>query len=221
MKFYKPTPTHMLIAVAVLVIAVAGLLLVLKPQDSVQPQVQVKAQSANLAQATPLKAEVPPTVAATPAQPVTPVMEQSTGVNTAAVAWQTGNPKAGTPNIPLNEKISAYTVVELQRPDHLPAEGEQIQLPMLNGKVLIADVQSTVINANGDYTWSGHLQGYGTDYPIVMTYGEHSIFATVTTPEGSYTLESLDGLGWLYKNPAEVELSVAGAKDFLEVDSVQ
>jgi hypothetical protein len=81
----------------------------------------------------------------------------------------------------------------------------------------VADVQSTTTNPNGDYTWSGHLQGHGTDYPVVMTYGEHSIFATITTPEGSYTMESIDGLGWLYKNPAEVELSNPGAKDFLDV----
>jgi hypothetical protein len=40
----------------------------------------------------------------------------------------------------------------------------------------------------------------------------------VTTPEGSYTMESIDGSGWLYKNPAEIELSIAGAPDFLEVD---
>jgi hypothetical protein len=34
-------------------------------------------------------------------------------------------------------------------------------------------------------------------------------------------MESLDGLGWLYKNPAEVELSNPGYKDFLEVNAIQ
>ena len=121
--------------------------------------------------------------------------------------------------ITLSEKISNYAIVQLeQHPAQFPAVGEQIQLPMLNGQSVMADVQSTTTNPNGDYTWTGHLQGYGTDYPVVMTYGEHSIFATITTPEGSYTMESIDGLGWLYKNPAEIELSNPGAKDFLEVN---
>ena len=54
-----------------------------------------------------------------------------------------------------------------------------------------------------------------------MTYGERSIFATITTPDGSYTMESLDGLGWLYKNPAEVELFNTDSKDFVEVNDIQ
>ena len=140
----------------------------------------------------------------------------------AVSSWQMGDIKTQTPKITLSEKISAYAIVELeQHPATFPAVGEQIQLPMLNGQKVIANVQSITTSPNGDYTWSGHLEGYGDDYPVVMTYGEHSIFATITTPEGSYTMESLDGLGWLYKNPAEIELSNPGAKDFLEVNAIQ
>jgi hypothetical protein len=128
--------------------------------------------------------------------------------------------KAAVPKITLSERISDYAIVALeQHPARFPAAGEQIQLPMLNGKQVLVNVESSTANPNGDYTWSGHLDGFGSDYPVVMTYGEHSIFATITTPEGSYTMESLDGSGWLYKNPAEVELSTPGAKDFLEIDS--
>lgn len=137
----------------------------------------------------------------------------------AQASWQMASVKAETPSIPLNEKISDYAIVELsQKPAAFPAVGEQISLPMLHGKVLVAKVESATKLLNGDYTWSGHVEGYGTDYPVVMTYGEHSVFATITTPEGSYTMESINGLGWLYKNPAEVELSHPGAKDFLEIE---
>ncbi len=140
----------------------------------------------------------------------------------ASSSWQMGDIKTLTPKITLSEKISAYAIVELeQHPAAFPAVGEQIQLPMLNGQKVTANIQSITTSPNGDYTWAGHLDGYGDDYPVVMTYGEHSIFATITTPEGSYTMESLDGLGWLYKNPAEVELSSPGAKDFLEVNAIQ
>lgn len=133
-------------------------------------------------------------------------------------SWQMGDVKSETPNIRLSEKISEYAIVQLdQNAAEHPSVGQQIQLPMLNGASVIANVEAANTNPNGDYTWSGHLQGYGTDYPVVMTYGEHSIFATITTPQGSYTMESIDGLGWLYKNPAEIELSNPGAKDFMEV----
>ena len=138
---------------------------------------------------------------------------------TAQASWQMGGVKAETPSIPLSEKISDYAIVELQQNlAAFPAVGEQISLPMLHGKTLVATVESVTNFPNGDYSWSGHLQGSGTDYPVVMTYGDHSIFATITTPEGSYTMESINGLGWLYKNPAEVELSHPGAKDFLEIE---
>jgi hypothetical protein len=138
----------------------------------------------------------------------------------AHVSWQMADVKAETPSIPLSEKISDYSIVELpQKAAALPALGEQISLPMLHGKTLIATVESVTNFPNGDYSWSGHLQGSGSDYPVVMTYGDHSIFATITTPEGSYTMESINGLGWLYKNPAEIELSHPGAKDFLEIEA--
>jgi len=147
---------------------------------------------------------------------------QSTPQLATSGSWKMGDIKSPTPKIPLSEQISSYAIVELEQvPATLPIAGQQVILPMLNGQKVIANVQSVVTNPNGDYTWSGHLQGYGDDYPVVMTYGEHSIFATITTPEGSYTMESLDGLGWLYKNPAEIELSTPGAKDFLEVNAIQ
>jgi len=152
-------------------------------------------------------------------------LSASTKVEAPAIshnAWQMADYKSETPKIPLNEKIVAYTIVQLeQHPANLPSVGEQVQLPMLHDQQITANVESTTVSPNGDYTWSGHLQGHGTDYPVVMTYGEHSIFATITTPEGSYTMESLDGLGWLYKNPAEIELSTPGSKDYLDVDSTR
>lgn len=133
-------------------------------------------------------------------------------------AWSLGGSKAKTPQIALNNVIRDYGVIEInQHPETTPQVGETVSLPMLNGKSILVDVKSTTLNPNGDKSWSGHLQGYGEDYPIIMTYGEHAIFAMITTPEGSYTMESTDGVGWLYKNPSELELSDAGSNDFLEI----
>ncbi|MES2673452.1 MAG: hypothetical protein V4660_04400 [Pseudomonadota bacterium] len=142
------------------------------------------------------------------------------GVNKTEV-WKVDDVNSPTPGIPLNERIIDYEIVEIsQRPERFPQAGEQITLPMLYGKKVVVEVQSIATSPNGDQTWSGHLQGQGTDYPVIVTYGEHAVFATITTPEGSYTMESVDGLGWLYKNPSEFELSDTNANDFLEVNEI-
>lgn len=222
MQVYKLTNTQKVLAGAVLAAAAcASILMVMQV-----PQMAARGTHLSTAESIPVlqhhsqvtaKAELPPTLVAPKTNRDLP---QTMPAQIADLkSWQMGDVKAATPKIPLSEKISDYAIVQLdQHPAQLPAVGEQIQLPMLNGQSVVANVQSSTTNPNGDYTWSGHLQGYGNDYPVVMTYGEHSIFATITTPEGSYTMESIDGLGWLYKNPAEIELSNPGAKDFLDVN---
>ncbi len=144
--------------------------------------------------------------------------------NTATVktnTWNVGGAKAQIPSIPLNERIRDYDVVEIeQHPESIPDVGDQVTLPMLKGQHVVVDVKSISISANGDKTWSGHLQGGGTDYPVIMTYGETSIFAMITTPEGSYSMESVRGVGWLYKNPSELELSSTENNDYLEVPEI-
>ena len=122
------------------------------------------------------------------------------------------------PSIPLNEKVKKYSVVRVNpHPENLPSEGEQIVLPLLDGQTIKVNVEVTKTTENGDYIWSGHLAGYSNDYPIVMTYGEKLTFATVTTPEGSYSLEAVNGVGWLYKNPSVAELSKPGGNDSVEI----
>lgn len=146
---------------------------------------------------------------------VVPVQAATETVRTEA--WQVDNHRAPTPSIPLNERIVDYTVVEITaNPAAYPQVGEEVVLPMLDGEKVVVNVESSVVNPNGDYTWRGHLQGHGDSYPVVMTYGATSVMATITTPAGSYSMSTVKGLGWLYKNPAEVELVDALQNDFLE-----
>lgn len=223
MKFQKLTDSQKQMG-AVLFVLTVGLSVLLVTQTNTD-------QSPAMAVTTQAHAELSPvaTLAATPESQVSPQIEAVNTIPMNAVAdnlssvpaqasWQMAGVKAETPAIPLSEKISDYAVVSLPKQTAaFPVVGEHVLLPMLHGKTLVATVGSVTHLPNGDYSWSGHLQGYGTDYPVVMTYGEHSVFATITTPEGSYTMESINGLGWLYKNPAEIELSHPGAKDFLEI----
>ncbi len=131
--------------------------------------------------------------------------------------WELAEANSTKPSIELNERVSIFQAVKVSRPVVLPVVGDQISFPMFSGSSVVVDVQSIKTYPDGGFSWSGHLQGFGNDYPVVVTYGERSAFATITTPEGSYTMESTDGLGWLYKNPSEFELSTHGGTDVLEI----
>lgn len=134
----------------------------------------------------------------------------------ATPAWQPAD--SNTVAMPLPDGVVIYepVSVDMESPGY-PQPGEKISFTLPGGKNLSATVTTSNENPNGDYSWRGYLDGEGTDYPVVMTYGTNSVFATITTPEGSYTLESMNGSGWVYKNPAEFELSEPGKNDYLEI----
>lgn len=134
-------------------------------------------------------------------------------------AWRMADATAATPTMPLPGGVSVYepVAVDMENPAY-PEAGQQTSVTLPGGERLQVNVKSSNTNPNGDYSWRGHLDGFGADeYPVVMTYGGNSVFATVTTPKGSYTLESVNGSGWIYKNPSEFELSHPGVNDFLEI----
>ena len=133
-------------------------------------------------------------------------------------AWRMADASVATPIMPLPESVSVYELVavDMENPAY-PEAGQQTSVTLPGGERLQVNVASSDTNPNGDYSWRGHLDGHGNEYPMVMTYGGNSVFATVTTPKGSYTLESVNGSGWIYKNPSEFELSQPGSKDYLEI----
>lgn len=133
-------------------------------------------------------------------------------------AWGMADATVATPTMPLPGGVSVYepVSVDMDNPAY-PQAGQQTSVTMPGGERLQVNIETSTTNPNGDYTWRGHLDGHGDEYPVVMTYGGNSVFATVTTPNGSYTLESVNGSGWIYKNPSEFELSNPGANDFLEI----
>lgn len=140
------------------------------------------------------------------------------GESIAPDAWRVGDATTAIPQMPLPAGVSVYepVAVDMENPEY-PEPGEQLTVPMPGGERLRVNVKTGTTNPNGDYTWRGHLDGYGDEYPVVMTYGGNSVFATVTTPRGSYTLVSVNGSGWIYKNPSEFELSHPGTNDYLEI----
>lgn len=139
-------------------------------------------------------------------------------VATAVHTWEISSESEALPkpSLSLSDQIKTYTLVKInQHPEKMPSVGERLSLPMVNGRTLAANVDSVTTLTNGDGVWTGHLDGYGEDFPVVMTYGDVLTFATIHTPEGSYSLEAKDGVGWLYKNPSIVELACPNYVDAL------
>ncbi len=142
---------------------------------------------------------------------------EPTVVGEAMVAWQvTAAPDQ--PVLPLPEAISIYEYVQLDMENPVfPDVGDRLAMPLPGAEAASVSVTRATPLPNGDYSWSGYLEGQGTDYPAVMTYGANSAFATITTPQGSYSLESINGQGWVYKNPAAAELSHPGVSDYMDI----
>lgn len=167
----------------------------------------------------PLQAMVDAEAIVTAAEDALSVAEQDIQIDKSskAPAWQFPEQGYLTPEIPLSDAVISKAVVLFNHKQaDYPEPGAQVKLPLLEGQSVTADVKHAVVTPNGDYSWSGHLAGYGTDYPITMTYGESAAFSMITTPEGSYTMETINGVGWLYKNPSELELREPGSTHGLE-----
>ncbi|SMF36309.1 hypothetical protein SAMN02745866_02324 [Alteromonadaceae bacterium Bs31] len=148
----------------------------------------------------------------------TDTISSKTPLNEPAKSWKVEKTINEKPSIPLSEQVKSYEVVKLEGVKNLrPAIGDTVKVPLLDGAEVEVVVSHVEINKNGDYIWSGHVKGFGDSYPVTMTIGKHSAFASITTIDGSYSMESVNELGWLYKNPAEAELSTNRGKDYLEI----
>ena len=116
--------------------------------------------------------------------------------------WSTvADDESVQPPMQLNPAIENAQVVRLPTPEMLEkTPGDRITIPMPGGESLAVTVEDANRLPNGDYSWRGYVDGEGDDFPVVFTVGKNSAFATITSWEGSYTMESVGGVGWLYKN---------------------
>lgn len=115
--------------------------------------------------------------------------------------WATVNDASETPSLQLSEQITHAEVIRLPDPQTLEkTPGDRLTVPLLEGRSLAVTVEEASRLANGDYSWRGYVEGEGDDFPVIFTVGKNSAFATITSLEGSYTMEAIGGVGWLYRN---------------------
>jgi len=94
--------------------------------------------------------------------------------------------------------------------------GERMNFTMPDGSNVVARVENTWTESNGDKAWSGHVEdAAGPDYRILVTQGSAATFASINTSKGTYTLESINGRGVVYKNPEMGDVAPHGTTDYL------
>ncbi|WP_211829781.1 hypothetical protein [Kistimonas asteriae] len=127
---------------------------------------------------------------------------------------------APTDNLPsdgmltLPEEVTDRTAINLDADElDVVATGDSVSFTLPGNHHYDAVIEKTTYNGNGDKTLTGYLAGTqspdGGTYPVIITQGESTSFATITSPYGSYSMETINGQGWIYKNPPRSMLETA------------
>ncbi len=157
------------------------------------------------------------TDAADAIRPLEAIQIETLAVEPTVSAWEWAALDQ-TPSFTVSEQVTQKTAVTFDAASlKQVTQGDRVDLPLPAGQQYTAQVDHVKTMPNGDRNWQGHLADTETHYPVVFTLGTATAFATITTPEGSYTLETVGGSGWVYKNPQDAELSTEGFVDALPV----
>ncbi len=75
--------------------------------------------------------------------------------------------------------------------------GERSLLSLPNGKQFSVQYDSALAGDGGNTTWVGHLNDYGTDFRVMLTYGPQGTMGTILTPDGEFKLQTVGASTWL------------------------
>ena len=102
-------------------------------------------------------------------------------------------------HFPTKEGIAPVIAVEVLKNSVSSLKvGDTISLPYMGSGEYEATITSTTTHKNGSISVSGNLADFGNKYSVVLTEGKSMTFGTVTTPNGSFEIETKDGQGYVY-----------------------
>jgi hypothetical protein len=100
---------------------------------------------------------------------------------------------------PTKEGISPLIAVEIPKGTITKLEiGDKISLPYMGAGEYEATITEKTTHKNGSVSVSGNLSDSGIQYSVVLTEGKNMSFGTVTTPNGSFEIETKNGQGYVY-----------------------
>jgi hypothetical protein len=76
-----------------------------------------------------------------------------------------------------------------------------------------------IIHKDGSTSITGNLINSNKKYSVVLTQGKNSSFGSLTTPEGTYEIEVLNGKGYVYSvNDIDKKRIDYTKEDVIQVD---
>lgn len=102
--------------------------------------------------------------------------------------------------VPNTKRTSPMSAVEIPQNSISQLRiGEIIQLPTIGQIEYSAKITDRTVHKNGSVSVSGDLEGEGNaNFSVVLTEGKNSSFASITTPEGTFQIETVNGRGYIY-----------------------
>ena len=98
-------------------------------------------------------------------------------------------------------------------------KGDRIALPYMGMGEYEAQISSKTIHKNGSVSVTGNIVGSNGDYSVVLTEGKNSMFGSITTKDGAFEIETINGKGYVYSvDEIDREWIDYGKKDTLEPD---
>lgn len=76
--------------------------------------------------------------------------------------------------------------------------GDTVLLPNMANGNFEAKITEKKTHKNGSVTVLGNLIGSGNQYAVVLTEGKNMSFGTINTPNGSFEIETCNGVGYVY-----------------------
>ncbi|CAA6806880.1 MAG: Unknown protein [uncultured Sulfurovum sp.] len=77
--------------------------------------------------------------------------------------------------------------------------GDVIKLPALGQVQYEAEITKVLTHKNGSTSATGNLIGDQNEkHSIILTEGKSTSYASISTPEGAFEIETIDGVGYVY-----------------------
>ena len=102
--------------------------------------------------------------------------------------------------VPTKKSISPILGIQIE-PNSISKlnVGDTIKLPSLGQIEYEAKITKKITHKNGSTSVTGNLVGdQNAKFSVVLTEGKTSSYASITTPEGAYEIETINGIGYVY-----------------------
>ena len=79
------------------------------------------------------------------------------------------------------------------------AVGNVIKLPTIGQVEYEAEISKKITHKNGSISVTGNLVGdQNEQHAVILTEGKNTSYASISTPEGAFEIETINGVGYVY-----------------------